>query len=94
VWTYDRILDGVVVMNTSFDIDEKGFVFLDVMARPYWCRAWGEDIWLFFWHPDNHWVSLRPVREDEKERLFSMRNLLPVEHQEAYHNTHERWASL
>ena len=46
-------------------LDERGFVFLDTYNRPYRCAKWGNQAWLFYWHPDNKWVSLRPVTQME-----------------------------
>ena len=46
-------------------LGEKGFVFLDSQSVPFLCRMWGGNAWLFYWHPDNHWVSLRKVTQLE-----------------------------
>lgn len=34
-------------------------VFIDADNRPYLTGEWNGDPWLFYWHPDNKWVSLR-----------------------------------
>jgi len=46
---------------------DRGFVFLDSLSKPFLCKLWGEDdqIWLFYWHADKKWVSLREVSEAE-----------------------------
>jgi len=44
------------------------FVYIDDANRPYRVKLWGDDektLWLFYWHPDKTWVSLRPIRKDE-----------------------------
>lgn len=46
-------------------LDEKGFVFLDDGSRPYHVRIWSELPWLFWWHPNNKWVSLRTLTQAE-----------------------------
>lgn len=42
---------------------KNGFVFLDHLSRPYYVAPWGrdDDWWLFYWHPDKKWVSLRKI---------------------------------
>lgn len=46
-------------------LDEKGFVFIGKDKKPYWCRMWEESPWLFYWHPDNKWVSLKEVNQSD-----------------------------
>ena len=69
-------------------LDEKGFIFLDVENRPYLCRIWEGEPWLFYWHCENHWVSYRKVNQNDID-LFP-RNLTKEE-QEIYHELHRRW---
>ena len=68
--------------------NNKGLVFLDLANRPYLCRKWGDEntLWLFYWHIENHWVSLREVERDEK----FPENLTQSE-QNMYHSQHEKW---
>lgn len=40
-------------------LDEKGFVFLDDNGKPFWCRLWEGEAWMFYWHPDKRWVSIK-----------------------------------
>lgn len=61
------------------------FVFLDAANRSYYCRKWGNELWLFYWHKEHHWVSLRRVTEEEVEGF--PRNLLVAE-QQLYHGLH------
>lgn len=68
-------------------LDEKGFVFLDSKGDPYYCRMWGESPWLFYWHPDNHWVSLREVTQME---IWHMPVPLSSDEADLYHNKHRR----
>lgn len=46
-------------------LDKKGFVFLDMANKPYRIAMWGNEAWLFYWHPDKKWVSLRPITQSE-----------------------------
>ena len=52
--------------------EECGFVFIefiDGQGKPFHMRPWGtgDDWWLFYWHPDKHWVSLRRVTQVERD---------------------------
>ncbi|MHC4561098.1 MAG: hypothetical protein ACYS80_27790 [Planctomycetota bacterium] len=53
------------------------FVFLDDDSRPYQVKEWGGDPWLFYWHADKKWVSLRMLRPYEIMPLESRK--LPPE---------------
>ena len=77
-------------MSDMEPLDEKGFVFLDAHSRPYQCRMWGERAWLFYWHADNHWVSLRPVTQME---IWQFPRNLSQKHQDIYHKMHNEWAA-
>jgi len=44
---------------------ERGQVFLDKLSRPYLVKKWGGSHWLFYWHPDKRWVSLRKCNPGE-----------------------------
>lgn len=69
-------------------LDEKGFVFLGGQGRPYWCRLWDGAPWLFYWHPDDHWVSLRPTTQAE---IWQFPRNLKQEWQDLYHRQHANW---
>lgn len=50
----------------EFNLTEKGFVFLDEEDKPFYCRMWGKDAWLFYWiDSQKKWVSLRKITRDE-----------------------------
>jgi len=51
--------------NDMKQLDETGFVFIDDKDDPYHVRMWNDVAWLFRWHPDNQWVSLRPITQGE-----------------------------
>lgn len=70
-------------------IDEKGFVFLDLNSRPYLVRRWGDGVWIFYWHKDRHWVSLRQLASPEIVAMFDRK--LPPERAELYHKLHRQW---
>jgi hypothetical protein len=63
------------------ELDEKGFVFLDDARRPFKCAMWGGDPWLFYWHADKKWVSLRKVTQAE---VWGFPDNLSQEHQDLY----------
>ena len=69
-------------------LDEKGVVFLDGAGRPYLCRMWEGEPWLFYWHPEGHWTTLRKVSQAE---VFSLPNNLSPADQEVYHDQHKKW---
>jgi hypothetical protein len=69
-------------------MSEQGHVFLDVHSRPFMVKKWGGDLWLFYWHKDNHWVSLRSMTEMEFRTIPS--NLTQAE-QDLYHEAQKRW---
>lgn len=69
-------------------LDEKGFVFLDRLRRPYLCKMYLDEPWLFFWHHEKHWVSLRPVDQTE---IWSFPKNLSQEKQDLYHKQHKAW---
>jgi len=69
-------------------LDERGFVFLDGNGRPFKCAMWGGKPWLFYWHQDNHWVSLR---ETSQEEIFRMPMNLSQEQQDLYNKTHDKF---
>jgi hypothetical protein len=64
-------------------LDEKGFIFLDDSSRPFKCCMWGGKPWLFYWHPDNIWVSLRQLSQTE---IWSLPHNLTQEQQDLYNN--------
>jgi hypothetical protein len=71
-------------------IDEKGFVFLDSNNNPYLIRIWeNSGPWLFYWHPDKHWVSLRPVNQTDIWRFYP--NRLSEERANLYHSWHDEY---
>ncbi|EYB68846.1 hypothetical protein DEIPH_ctg017orf0224 [Deinococcus phoenicis] len=76
---------------TAHQLDERGFVFLDLAHRPYLIRRWGGNPWLFYWHPDNHWVSLRRVNQAFIWQANA--RALPDDQAELYHQKQAEWAS-
>ena len=69
---------------------EPEFVFID-FGNPFYVRPWGGegDWWIFYWHPDNHWVSLRKVSRGEKRLTRAV--ALPAKDAELYHAQHREW---
>lgn len=53
-------------------IDGKEFVFLDVARRPYLCRLWDGNPWLFYRHK-SAWLSLRPLKWEEIPEMESLK---------------------
>ena len=69
-----------MITNENDDVD---FVFLDDDSRPYRVMDWFDHgTWLFYWHPDNKWVSLRKLKFSEV-MLLSLR-ALPEEQAKLY----------
>lgn len=67
-------------------LDEKGFIFLDDNSKPYLCRMWHKRPWLFYWHPDNQWVSLRLLTQSD---VWSFPRNLTEEQQQYYRDKHQ-----
>ena len=62
--------------------ERNGRVFLDSASRPYWVRMWEGSPWLFYWHADNNWVSLREVSTME---TIGFPDNLSEKEQDLYH---------
>ena len=67
-------------------LDEKGFVFLDAAGKPLLCRMWHNAPWVFYWHPENKWVSFGKVTQTDA-RSFP-RNLTEGQ-QQIYRDKHQ-----
>ena len=64
------------MVETLSDIGLRGFVFLSDLPQsmPYWVRRWGTGVWMFYWHPDKKWVTLRQVDIlDDVASMYSRR---------------------
>ena len=46
-------------------LDEIGFVFLGGDGKPYWMRLQGGDPWIYYWHADKRWVSMKRSNQSE-----------------------------
>lgn len=68
-------------------LDEKGFVFL-VDGLPYYIRIWGGEPWVFYWHSDKRWVSLKRV--NQTDIFLASHNRISDEEAEMYHKTNEQ----
>lgn len=69
-------------------LDEKGFVFLDDNGNPFFIRMWSGEPWLFYWHTDKKWVSLR--LSNQTEIWLSYDKKLTDEQANIYHNFNEK----
>ncbi len=70
-----------------------GFVFIDNKQQPYLVSRWTDDWpWLFHWHPEGHWTSLRKLTHTEV-RTFRHLAIKP-NLQEHYSKKHEGWMNL
>lgn len=67
-------------------LDEKGFVFIDVVSRPFYVRIYGEKgkPWLFYWHPDKRWVTLREVNQRDIVNFWPRR--ISAKEAQIYHD--------
>lgn len=64
------------------ELDVRGFVFLDNARKPFLCRIWGGEAWLFRWHESaQRWVSLRRVTQTE---VWAFPHNLTEEQQDMY----------
>ena len=68
-------------------LDENGFVFLDDNSKPFHVRMYGDTPWLFYWHPDGNWVTLRPVTQTEVWQMAEKK--LPKEQADLYMETQD-----
>lgn len=77
-------------MSSNFinDQDEVDFVFLDDAQRPYRVMDWEDKTWIFYWHPDGKWVSLRKATFPEVICLAE--KALPQEQAQLYHDEHAK----
>jgi len=64
------------------ELNEKGFVFLDKLNRPYRCCMYHGTPWLFYWHPDNKWVTLRQINQAD---IWQMPHNLNQKEQDLYY---------
>ncbi len=70
-------------------LNEKGFVFLGARDhKPYLCAMWNDTPWLFYWHCENHWVSLQKVTQ---ANIWMMPKNLSEKEQNLYHDLHKKW---
>ena len=69
-------------------LDEEGFIFLHDGGVPYLCRMWGESPWLFYWHPEKHWVSLKELTQAD---IFRLPHNLSEKEQALYRKLHAEW---
>ena len=71
--------------TTARALDERGFVFIDDTGSPYLCRMQDDgQTWLYYWHPDKRWVSLRRLTQADVWR-FAVK-ALPDDQAEMYHS--------
>lgn len=74
--------------DTQAELDEIGFIFIGHDERPYKCCLYGGEPWLFYWHPDNHWVTLRKL---SRHQVSILPRNLSEEHQAIYNQEHDEW---
>jgi len=68
-------------------LDEKGFVFSDLLGNAYHCKVWAGEAWFFSWHPDNKWVSVK--KPSQMEVWVAESNSIPTVEAEIYHKKAE-----
>lgn len=70
---------------------ERNYVILG-RDGPYWVRKWEGEYWMFWWHVDGFWVSLRAMILLEVEIRYHQ--AIPEEKAQLYHRKHhEYWAA-
>lgn len=71
-------------------LDEKGFVFIDLNYKPFWCRMWEDKPWFFYWHKgQKSWVSSRQVSQTDV--LLASKRKVSEQEANLYHQLHERF---
>ncbi len=65
----------------------KGHVYLEG-GKPFMTYTWGGELWKFYWHPDQHWVSLSRVSEIE---ALKIPNNQTKGQQQYYHDKHAEY---
>ncbi len=70
--------------------DFKDFVFIDAQSRPYYCKLWEDEIWLFRWNDlAKHWISLREVTEWELPIYEQL--AIPEDQAKIYHDLNDKF---
>lgn len=83
-----------ITADLHFRNENARIIFLDNNSRPFQLTTWGEDNqpWLFRWHKDNHWVSLRPLTKKDARKLPEMLfAALPDDQAKHYDDLHQKW---
>lgn len=71
-------------------LDEKGFVFMDDLGRPFWCRMCGDQPWFMYWHKhQKSWVTLRAVNQSEV--FVASQGKISDEQAQCYHDLHDKF---
>lgn len=77
------------------DQNDRGCVFVDDGGRVYGVRQLGRSLWLCYWHPDKHWVTLRELHPsvDADAAMLAEVELrtLPDDLAQHYHDLHDAY---
>jgi hypothetical protein len=72
-------------------LDEKGFVFIDDLNRPYWVAMWCDKAMIFYWHEaQKSWVTLREATQIDVWEMEQKK--ISEEYAEIYHKQHRKFA--
>ncbi len=69
-------------------LDEKGYVFIDGNNNPFHVKIWCDDPWLFYWHPDKKWVSIR--RLNGPDVMIMGQNKISESEAKIYHDLNDK----
>ncbi len=71
-------------------LNDNGFVFLDDNNRPFLCRMWGGNPWLFYWHEgQKSWVTHTPVNTSNVMLYYE--KALDDDQANLYHDLHKKF---
>jgi len=71
-------------------LNDKGFVFIDIDSKPYWCRMYDNAPWFLYWNEgQKSWVTLRKVNQTEIWQAYQ--RVIPKEQAEMYHSSHRKF---
>ena len=73
-----------------FELNEKGFVFMDDRNHPYWCRLYHGNPWFMYWHENQKsWITYRQATQTDIFQTFQMK--ISDELAEIYHEQHKKF---
>lgn len=82
-------MDNPMKSESNIELTKEGFVFIEkVTNQPFLCCLFKGEPWVFRWHPDNKWVTIKKVEQSEINYFFTM--AISKEKAQIYHDLHDR----